>query len=1003
MPLMKQQQYYDEAKWALRWGVYSEAQAAADSAWALGKNDLDCALVRVQDSVSEVLADVVRYEFSEVTYTPGGYDANGMPLGPPPSEAGVQSDIRKMAGQHTLGLAYREIQCESKSIKTVLYAVATIPADARNIDRALHALELYYQFSRTSSTDILKVDSATSNWTGSDWYNLGIMDLIAASQVLQNFNFVPESQKPVADKLAELRAMTRAVAEWISKSPSVHDSYFVGDRVAVYDELYHFEEKPSIFSCELQWGCLWQERPEDCIALYRELMSSPVFSYIHKNFWLRDLPTPRLVAWNENDRLRVPMVWSDFVRELKTSTNALLQLEAKALALADADSELKTAEAFTNLFNCFFESRDALVANPVEVLYLNWGVDDLVSAKTSNGIVTDTRESLQHLFNSEYRPKLEAMGQEYRSKTAPAGQDLSVFGKQKQYLMENKPYDFFEFANLFGTHEYSKAQALEIRPLVTAYKSNLVAQSQNASGMQKGKLMGAIAQVGFLENDVSRILNPPVVQAPPQARTQTSQPAAVARVVVAPAAPANAPAIVTNVVVVDKFFAIPAETLIHLDSSERIEYLQATITAHHWFEGRLLLDYEYYAGIQWLDEKGKEMGGRNAGGPAIAILDPTTAHWEVINRPKAEIQTKNNFYHRTAIWRSELFTCDGGQIQKYDLRNQQWQVLAVSDGNNYELFVVDGHLYAAGRDLIFEILEGGKSTRILASARRNPPASILDREDLGTPTLFEGPNHALRVCTANKIFTWTGNDWHEDSAAPPASSPPEIFMDGILFRQAGNLNAGYQNGVIYRQPNGVYGVLASQDEISCLANETNVAKFCLGSGNQAVSSGMARTGTKAVQRPKPFWERPANLLPNLPAALRQSDLYLLEDPFAMHAIINERHEIVQENVTVQEGYNAALLCFSEDLLLPQKLFLKFAAPDVKTPTWMFFSTNLLFFGRETPLHIAPTGSGGDGKAGVWQMPISQVETARVAQKQTQSNQMAQAISARKQAQFPSTK
>src|ERR1017187_9712453 len=28
-------QFFDEAKWALRWGVFSEAQAAADSAWAL--------------------------------------------------------------------------------------------------------------------------------------------------------------------------------------------------------------------------------------------------------------------------------------------------------------------------------------------------------------------------------------------------------------------------------------------------------------------------------------------------------------------------------------------------------------------------------------------------------------------------------------------------------------------------------------------------------------------------------------------------------------------------------------------------------------------------------------------------------------------------------------------------------------------------------------------------------------------------------------------------------
>jgi hypothetical protein len=40
-------QYLDEAKWALRWEVYGEAQMAAESAWALGLKDLDCALCRM--------------------------------------------------------------------------------------------------------------------------------------------------------------------------------------------------------------------------------------------------------------------------------------------------------------------------------------------------------------------------------------------------------------------------------------------------------------------------------------------------------------------------------------------------------------------------------------------------------------------------------------------------------------------------------------------------------------------------------------------------------------------------------------------------------------------------------------------------------------------------------------------------------------------------------------------------------------------------------------------
>ena len=41
-------QYLDEAQWALKWGVFSEAQAAADSAWALGRRNSGTALLQIR-------------------------------------------------------------------------------------------------------------------------------------------------------------------------------------------------------------------------------------------------------------------------------------------------------------------------------------------------------------------------------------------------------------------------------------------------------------------------------------------------------------------------------------------------------------------------------------------------------------------------------------------------------------------------------------------------------------------------------------------------------------------------------------------------------------------------------------------------------------------------------------------------------------------------------------------------------------------------------------------
>jgi hypothetical protein len=968
------QQYFAEAKWALKWGIYPEAQAAAESAWALGKRNLECAVDRITGYVSEVSATVAGYQKGQCTLSPG-YDANGKPLGPPRTDAEVQAEISRISAQCPFGITYKIQECNGA--KVVDYVFADEMPDPRNIARATRMLELYNQLSRTLPEANIKAATATSQWKNSDWYNLGIEAIVAASKVLQNFNFVPESQKPVAEKLAELRALTRSVAEWIARVPSVHDSYFVGDRTVTHDELANaIEESPNLFQCEVTWGCFWQEKPEAAAALYRELMNSPVFCYVHRFFWLRDLPAPRLIAWNETDRQRIPTVWNSFVQELNTSTNVLWQLEARAIALADADNDVKLAEAFTDFFNRMMESRDALVANKVEVLYLNWGTGDLVRAKTSNGITSDTRELLEHRFYSEYYPRLNAMDQEYWNTTVPAGQLASAFQSQKKYLQENKPYNFSEFVRLFQSRDYSQGQAREIQPLVAAYKSNLVAQSQSASGMLKGQLMGAISQVGFLADDVNRILNPPA-------------PAALAprRVVVIPAPaaappPASVPETVTNVVPVTQFYAMPLDGLFSLDRFERLEAPRAVITAHHWADRKLVLDFQYDAAITVYDTKGIRQYSRQEGGTAIATFDPASKQWEVIACPTADIQSQNFFYHQTALVKGELFRCNGGQISKYDRARRQWRGLSVSDGNHHELFTVDDRLYAANQNTIFEILDDGKATRILASNRRQPPQSALDTENFGTPTLFAGPDHSLRVSTKDKIFTWNGNDWREVCAAPPATFPAAIFEDGVLFITDG-----------FNQPGCV----------SRLATESRQAEFCLGQGRQGMNAGPSAS----VGSSRPIWKLPPELyLPNLPAATRQSALYLLVDHSEAQDAVNQQlHVITGKKILPRDGYHATLLCFLRDLSAPQKVFLRFDVPDAcppvaglnpasrpllaaLPPSWLLFTTNFLFCGLENSAFPIPNTTlnliAAVYKPGVWLLPLEQIEAAITAQKQAQS-------------------
>ena len=979
-------QYFDEAKWALRWGVYSEAQAAADSAWALGKRGLDCALVRVKSYILQITSDTGRFQEGEI-------DTYG-------SSDGGAYWIKRITSEAHVAVIY------NRRANEIDYATIDTLPNPKNIDCALRALELYSEFSRTSSDGQPKIlwrGVGWNDWHNSDWYNLGIEDLAAASKVLQCFNLVPQSQVPVADKLRDLRALTRSVAELISESPTVHDSYFVGDRIAPYDELAYTigEEKPqnqSIFSCKVIWGCFWQETPEECIALYRELMSSPVFCYIHNKFWRRKPEFPRVVGWNEEDRIRIPEVWNKYLQELNDSTNVLLRMEGQSLAVIDAKNDEQLEQAFNGLMDEIITNRDELVGNNVDLFYLNWRVSDLLFPPGESYTQTPTLDRLESQCRTNFFPKLGAMHQEYRTKTVQAGQFLSTFEKQEQFLKENKPYDSLEFLNTFliGGQNYSKTQALEIQPLLAAYKSNLVAQSKSASGMQKGKLMGAIAQVGFVEYNVDRILNPPASQPQPRQKIQVPKPAIVAEMPVVAPVFTNAPEVVTNVIVVGKFLAIPAERLIDLDSSERIEYMQVTITAHHWFEGRLLLDYGYYAGIQQLDTKGNVLGGRNASGPAIALLDPGSEHWDVVGCPEVDILAQNRFYHHTVLFRGELFTCDGGQLRKFDFQNRQWQALKISDGNNYELFAVNGHLYAANGNVIFEIVDGGKNTHILASNRRQPPVSALDTQDLGTPTLFEGPGHSLRVSTKNKIFTWTGDDWREVCAAPPASFPPIISADDVLFQSDGwNIQPA---------------------RISRLATESSQVEFCLVKETQRVINAV---GTGPVAPPNPLWKLPPELsLPNLSASVWQSSLYLMVDHSETNDIVNEQqHLIIGKKILPKDGYNAALFCFSHDSPLPQKVFFKFDASAGCPPTagigsdsrpiipgigltepWMLFTTNFLLCGRELLDSRAGNSELAGYKAGIWMIPLAQLASAIAAQKEILLQQSAQAVAATERAQ-----
>lgn len=961
-------QFFNEARWALRWGAYPEAQSAAESAWALGKTDLDSASLRLQSYLAEESAKVELFQKAVAYFdSPAGYAASGKPLGGYVDEREVQADIKNNQQQHPWGLRFKETQNEAQMVKEVDYFYLAGPPDPGDIDRAIHTLELYDQFSRASRDSLPETPSdgkEATGWLGSNWYELGIAVLTEASRVLQEFNAAPEAQATALDQLSELRALTRSVAALVGQSPAVHDSYYVGDRLATHDELSGaIETPPNLFRCEVNWGCFWQEKPGDTIALYRGLMSSPVFCYIHKDFWNRSPVQPRLIAWNADDQKDIPAIWNQFTNSLATSTNLLLQMEAMALTWSDAPGDLQAKMTYDELISFIKTHREELVVNNVELFYLGWGL-------------------------GYPNPELDSMDQEYWNKTIPARKTVSSFEQQRQYLADFTPYDFQTFERIFASRSYTRDQVVELEPLIVTYKSNLLEQTKSSSTFEKFKAQSNAHWIEFsYEDQIRKILNPPAPLPPPIPVAPAPKPPVAAQAML-PLAPAKAAQeIVTNVLKVGKFLAVPLDGLMRLGGLKDIAVSHRLIIVEQdWLEGKLLLSFDFSLTDSQYNE---------ADGSALATLDPATGDWEVINCPKVSFQSRNGYPHHSTILQGELFNCDDGKIEKYDRQNQSWQVLKVSDGNNYELFAVSGHLYGADGNTIFEIANDGDSTRILASTRRQPPVSVLDTEMLGPPAIFEGPNHSLRVYTNGKLFSWTGSDWRDDGTAPRVSSLPEslpngiykpfgpdVFPDGVIFRDKGHLDAGYSNGTLNRGPGESYGTLRTQDTISCLPNEDEQPKLYLkGSPDWAVH--YSGRPTPRDQDPKPLCTMPADLLPGPPIALRGRQLYILEDNFALQAIVNDQHQILQPNTTVGNEYDGALLCFSPDCPDPQKIYLKFEPAEQKFPAWILPARDWLLLGNS---------------AGVWLMPAAPLDTAINTQKQWQLEQKAESDLAAKQAQ-----
>lgn len=936
------QKYFEEATWSLRWNLLRQAQSASDSAWSLGKQDMECALVRAS-AYTRVIPEI------------------------------DPENVRHI----DLG-------------NTVTFLSVTNPPHSDEIDQALQALRIYNEFSQALPRTEPQQDSPI--------YFAGLTALNKATGVLRHFHFHLQTWPAESGKLADLRAEVRRMADWISRSPSIRGTYWIQGHFPTHDEIYHdFHERSfnysgevkNFFELELQNARFWQDRPEDSLAQYRTLMESPLFVLIHKDLWLPEEEgdgAPRLMAWNAEDQKKIPQLWRGFITELDNSTNHFLRMEAEAAqfgaaqidrhrANADwsklpdygepgfrtmesvyAERDQKLEVAWTNLFDFVYANYDQIIAGRELLVYTGL---ELQVFFYNGGEVGSAAYKLQGGFGKIEGPKLNALSEGIRNK-----QNFEI---QKQYLAALTPYDLVKFNKVFSRHDYSKEQAAELQPMLENYRSNIMvlANAPASDWFKKTAARNTAEDVARFERmNVESVLHPPL-------------PAPAAPPVSSPVAQSVTPGRMndlTNVLVVRKFLALPTEQLPATNRSG----IAVVIFGERLEDDKLVLDVRY-DDTWWQREKN---GGRqrNEHREAVAIWDKG---WEMIPSSHTEGEfgfdfilgslggqaTRGRLF--TEIFENNLYVSDRDAIRKYDFTRREWRELPFPGQNRAELFAVNHHLYAASPETIWEVLDGGQSSRILASTRRRPALSVLDtRESLGRPLLFPGKGNALLLVLGREIFSWDGNDWKPVVTIGRSQSGPAPMAQGGLFPGTSYAPDVFGETALFRLfPTG------SSEAVEFWRFDAEQAESVLcWREAQRSPMGMTHSPVSASFRPRtatedaaaPLWEGPKDfLIERAPVAMDASNIYFLID----------RSEVTNtgargDKVLTRQGRHADLVCLRSGVSAPVVLPIRFDGNDENIPVgnssnlkqmaWMESSSDYLFIGKNTI-------------SGVWALPKAELQ------------------------------
>lgn len=409
-PLTNEAAYYlQEAAWAVRWGKWKDAQSAADAVWILGRRDFDAARMRVWSCFGSM-----RNMQSEYPFYGGKGPLYSRDIFDPSDSCPV---VHKEVGKPS----YITDECVTSHGMTVTGYMAPASERLAAIAAAQKAVSAYLDGCQALNSWF---DEPANQMQLNLWTDQGTNLLYGCGCILQNFYFPSGPPKEEEEPMAQLREGLRQIDGLLQKHPIVRRRFYTlpDSPFGYFNLCRNVLATPNLFAARVEYGPFWQDSPDECVELYRDLMKSPLYACYHERVWLHNLGLPHIIPWNRNGQ-RTASAWNGFIQELKASTNVVLALEGKAMETWDSHTVGEMEQNYAGFMDSLIAAIPELVNVCDGTLDNVWGVKVFLD-RTGAAIP----QSIHERFRTNDAPKFERAASACIQQKNQAGLDSRLRG-----------------------------------------------------------------------------------------------------------------------------------------------------------------------------------------------------------------------------------------------------------------------------------------------------------------------------------------------------------------------------------------------------------------------------------------------------------------------------------------------------------------------------------------------------------------------------------------------